>query len=231
MSAAEGDERSAWGQPGPQFVGSWEAAELNAAMWMRHWGYADATARPGGPDRGIDVRATGALAQVKNRPSQVGRPDIQRLLGAAIDHPDAKLFFFAAGGFSAAAIEEADRRDIALFTFVLDGTMSAVNESARRASRSPVRALSTAPPESTPVVTGKGSFLAEKWRVIAGILCLIAPFAYLGDPDIYTGPFILDALKFVGMLIGLWLVGLCLIGWHVTDQQPPPERVGDPDRS
>jgi hypothetical protein len=151
------------GHPGPTHVGSWKAAELNAAAWMRHWGYADATAEPGGPDGGIDVRATGALGQVKNRPSQVGRPDIQRLLGAAMDHPGAELFFFSAGGFSTAAIEEANRRGIALFTFVLDGTMTSINAPARRIAQSVTHTAAPHPEGPTRRSDEARRHAAEDW--------------------------------------------------------------------
>ena len=55
-------------------IDSWQAAEANAAEWMRTHGYPDATLTGGSSDQGIDVSASGALAQVKWEASQVGRP-------------------------------------------------------------------------------------------------------------------------------------------------------------
>jgi hypothetical protein len=206
--------------PEAHFVGTWEAAEINAARWMRHWGYTDALASPGGPDGGIDVRATGAFAQVKNRSSQVGRSDVQRLVGATVDHPGAQLFFFSAGGFSARAVEEADKRGIALFTFVLDGTMTAVNASATRVAQA-ARAAGggQARPSGTPDRSALAQWAVRNWRAIGGVMCLLAPFGSLSDAQIYTGPFLLDAVKFVGLLVCLWLVGLALIGWDLQRRQ------------
>ncbi|MFF6835213.1 restriction endonuclease [Streptomyces sp. NPDC012438] len=80
--------------PQPIQVSSWQEAERNAARWMRHWGYADATASPGGPDSGIDVHATGALGQVKYQAAQVGRPELQRFVGARPKNSTAQLIFF-----------------------------------------------------------------------------------------------------------------------------------------
>ena len=115
----------------PTYVRTLQDAEHLAAAAMRQWGYADAKASPGGADRGIDVRAKGALAQVKHHAARVGRPDIQRFIGATFDQSRAQLFFFSAGGYSAAAIEEATRRGIALFTYSVDRTMTTINLPAR----------------------------------------------------------------------------------------------------
>lgn len=123
--------RKSRGESSSTYIRTWQDAEYLAARAMRQWGYADARASPGGADRGIDVRATGALGQVKHHAARVGRPDIQRFIGATFDHPRAQLFFFSAGGYSSAAIEEATRRGIALFIYSVEGTMSTVNPPAR----------------------------------------------------------------------------------------------------
>jgi hypothetical protein len=58
-------------QPAPFQIESWQDAELNAAAWMRYWGYGDAAVTRSGSDDGIDVTSELALAQVKHR--SVGR--------------------------------------------------------------------------------------------------------------------------------------------------------------
>ncbi len=58
------------------------AQNLAALRWMRKNGWPEAEKTRGGSDSGIDVRAEGAVAQVKWYSSQkVGGPDLQRLRG------------------------------------------------------------------------------------------------------------------------------------------------------
>lgn len=58
-------------------------AEEAACAWMRDNGYPNARLTPRGPDRGVDVRSSLAVAQVKAETSPVGVEAIQRLLGIA----------------------------------------------------------------------------------------------------------------------------------------------------
>lgn len=108
-------------------VARWEDAELNAARWLRHWGYHDAHASPGGSDGGIDVVATHAAAQVKFQASQAGRPDVQRLVGAVGRASTADLFFFCGSSFTAQAISYADANHVALFTYDITGAVQPAN--------------------------------------------------------------------------------------------------------
>ncbi|MCA0146777.1 restriction endonuclease [Blastococcus sp. LR1] len=117
--------------PRPSQVDTWQRAEKNAAAWMRWWGHADARDTGQGADGGIDVRAETALGQVKTDAHNVGRPALQRLVGARGRNHDQALFFFSGFGFSRQAIEYADDMEIALFRFALNGAMSPVNEAAR----------------------------------------------------------------------------------------------------
>ncbi|ASR54191.1 restriction endonuclease [Cellulomonas sp. PSBB021] len=118
-------------QPG-QYVANEVEAEEFAAHTLRAFGHTDAARTPTGPDGGIDVRASRALAQVKFRASQTGRPDLQRLVGAAAHQRHAELFFFSGAGFSTKAVEYADQVGVALFTFDLAGTLTPVNDAATR---------------------------------------------------------------------------------------------------
>ncbi|MFD1827822.1 MULTISPECIES: restriction endonuclease [Mumia] len=108
-------------------VARWEDAEENAARWLRHWGYHDALASPGGADGGIDVVATHAAAQVKFQASQAGRPEIQRLVGAVGRASTVDLFFFCGSSFTAQAISYADANHVALFTYDITGAVQPVN--------------------------------------------------------------------------------------------------------
>ncbi|NMO04313.1 restriction endonuclease [Gordonia sp. TBRC 11910] len=114
-----------------EYITSARAAELNAAARMRALGYVDATATPIGPDGGIDVVATSAVAQVKWEASQTGRPHLQRFYGAAAVRADvADMLFINSAGYSRDAVAYADRVTIALFTYSPLGELTAVNSTA-----------------------------------------------------------------------------------------------------
>ncbi|MFI1757086.1 restriction endonuclease [Streptomyces sp. NPDC020571] len=195
--------------PKPMQISSWQQAELNAARWMRHWGYGDATSRPGGPDSGIDVRATGALGQVKYQAAQVGRPELQRFVGARPYGSDAQLIFFTGSDYTSTAAAYAQEWNIALFRYHLDGAMTPVNDAARRIHRLSVPRVPT--PARDPEPAGAQTFWQRNWRVIAGVLLLMAPLGSIGDEKTYTGPLALDVLKFIGILLVCWSLGAFLI--------------------
>ena len=75
---------------------------------MRAWGWHDAVVTPTGADGGIDVRATGAIAQVKWEAKQVGRAALQKLVGARALQHDLMLLFFSGAGYSREALVYAD---------------------------------------------------------------------------------------------------------------------------
>lgn len=121
-----------WGRP----VMTWQDAELLAAAHMADLGFSGATVTPGGADAGLDVVAQDAAAQVKYHEGSTGRPDIQRLIGAA--HGFRTRIFYASS-YTTAAILEADRLGVALFQFTPEGLVVAINDAARGiAPRSPV---------------------------------------------------------------------------------------------
>lgn len=199
--------------PQPTQISSWQRAEHNAARWMRYWGYADATARPGGPDAGVDVRARGALGQVKYQAAQVGRPELQRFVGARPRGSTAQLIFFTGSDYTQSALTYAAEWDIALFRYGLDGAMTPANDIARRVQRRAVAQPATPAPVARPSVSVRASAPPERpfWqralRVWFGVTLLLAPLGSLSDEKTYTGPPALDAVKFVGILTGCWLVG------------------------
>ena len=121
-----------WGRP----VMTWQDAELLAAAHMAALGFSGAAVTPGGADAGLDVVAQDAAAQVKYHEGSTGRPDIQRLIGAA--HSFRNRIFYASS-YTTAAILEADRLGVALFQFTPEGLVVAINDAARGiAPRSPV---------------------------------------------------------------------------------------------
>lgn len=167
-SQEEGCGRSLWLQLCPtdrsdnfmntevKFITTARAAEENAAARMRELGFVDARATGHGPDGGIDVRASNALAQVKWKGAQTGRPELQNLYGARGLHHDKQLLFFTASGYSKDAIYYANMVGIALFTYDPTGALTSHNDLARRMlhrpdSLSPATTSSTAsrPPLST----------------------------------------------------------------------------------
>ncbi|MGC0367145.1 hypothetical protein ABH922_005197 [Rhodococcus sp. 27YEA15] len=105
-------------------------AEVNAATQMRVMGFVDATVTAPGADGGIDVDAVNAVAQVKLHGKPTGRPDLQRLYGARGGSHAKVMLFFTLAGYSAAAVEYANQVGMALFTYSLDGTVSACNDHA-----------------------------------------------------------------------------------------------------
>ncbi|MFF9497328.1 restriction endonuclease [Streptomyces flaveolus] len=165
--------------PARRQIQSWQEAEHNAAAWMRHWGYEDARAQPGGSDGGVDVRSRRALGQVKYQASAVGRPELQRLFGARGQALGQQLLFFTGSSYAATAIEYAAENGIALFVYGLDGTMTAVNAPARRiatAAPAPAPAVSLANPAPTapaPVLTSApASGPGQEWRPGTGRIVL-----------------------------------------------------------
>lgn len=112
-------------------VARWEDAEVLAGEWMRYWGFADARVTDPGPDDGLDVVASGAVAQVKWRAAAVGAPDLQRLVGARGREVHKRALFFTGANYSARARAYADEMDIALFVYQLDGAVAPVNAAGR----------------------------------------------------------------------------------------------------
>ncbi|NHP14454.1 restriction endonuclease [Rhodococcus sp. IC4_135] len=114
---------------------SHQQAELAMASAMRKMGFNDARAHPGGPDGGIDVLSSRAIAQVKMHRSQVGRPDLQRLYGARGRDLRRSMLFFSLSGYSSHAVKYAADVEIALFTFDSKGAVQPYNSAARSISK------------------------------------------------------------------------------------------------
>ncbi len=97
------------------------------ADWMRFFGFEDARRTPTGPDGGIDVVSSNAVAQVKDYAIPIGRPTIQQLVGASRGR---QCLFFARMSYTPQAVEYANELQVALFRFDLQGQPEAVNATA-----------------------------------------------------------------------------------------------------
>lgn len=119
-------------------------AELNAAKHMRSIGISDAEVTGNGADGGIDVRSAVAIAQVKFLSIPVGRPDLQRLVGARAGNERREMLFYSKSGYTRTALEYANAHRIALYTFDTSGTVTAVNTTAKVTGSKGARDVATA---------------------------------------------------------------------------------------
>lgn len=104
-----------------ELIDSPAEAEVNAALWMQVLGFHDADVTKISGDGGLDVLSSRAVAQVKLQFAPVGRPHLQNLVGAAVEHPGKMRLFFALKGYSAPAVTYAEQNGIALFSYSIDG--------------------------------------------------------------------------------------------------------------
>lgn len=111
----------------------WKLAEEFASNHLRSLGFMDAQCTPVGADGGFDVAGRGVVAQVKYWTSTVGRPDIQRLVGA--NRHGATAVFYSRAGYARSAIDYASHTGVALFQIDLSTSrITAVNDVARTLS-------------------------------------------------------------------------------------------------
>lgn len=99
--------------PTRTFLVDWHAAELAAVEHMRSLGFIDAQATAPGADGGIDAQSSEAAAQVKFYANPIGRPEIQRLRGAA--HEYRLALFYSTGGYTEEAVTYANDAGVSLF--------------------------------------------------------------------------------------------------------------------
>lgn len=118
------------GRPARRLLRSYRDAEQAAAEWMTYLGFGLAYRTPDGADGGLDVIAARGVAQVKMEALPTGRPVIQQLHGCAVVEKKAGVVFSLAG-FTLDAIAWADRADLALFQFDLQGDPEPMNHTAR----------------------------------------------------------------------------------------------------
>jgi hypothetical protein len=95
------------------FLLDWQSAEVAAVNHMKTIGFIDAQVTAPGADGGIDAHSSEAAAQVKFYANPIGRPDVQRLRGAA--HEYRLPLFYSTGGYTSEAVAYATQANVALF--------------------------------------------------------------------------------------------------------------------
>lgn len=116
--------------PEPWLIRTPHDAELVAADWIRWFGYSNVCVTPIGPDAGIDVSADEVIVQVKREGVPTGRPVIQNAYGVAAAEGKTAMVF-SLGGYVRNAIDWADKVEMPLFQFDLQGVPEPVNPAAR----------------------------------------------------------------------------------------------------
>jgi hypothetical protein len=114
-------------RPHARMIRSPLEAEEVAAEWLSWFGFVDIKATGAGADGGVDVRGKSLVAQVKMHMVPIGRPDLQRLYGAA-QAENAVSAFFSLTDYTRDAKAWADQVGMALFRFSPAGEAEPTNE-------------------------------------------------------------------------------------------------------
>ncbi|MCH5643480.1 restriction endonuclease [Gordonia sp. ABSL49_1] len=201
-------------------------AEERAAQIMRKLGFPEAKATQASADKGIDVVAPAAVAQVKWQSKPVGRPSTQQLAGAWLQRNsrwrrNEKMLYFAKAGYSRAAIEYADDVGMVLFQFADKGRVAAANKHAVAFQKSyPSVVAKRVEPKTDPRPT--------RWHrrvedVLVFALLVLVPLlmvgggcylAYLGIRDLLIGAvasgagFLAGGIALIAVLVlSIWWLG------------------------
>lgn len=114
-------------RPSPRLIRTSKDAELAARDWFLALGFTDAYVLPGaGPDGGVDVVSSAAVAQVKATVGPAGRPIIQQIYGIA-SHESKQAVVFSIGGFTPEAVDWANSARVSLFQLDLSGDTTPAN--------------------------------------------------------------------------------------------------------
>jgi hypothetical protein len=199
--------------PKPRPIRTWQDAEENAAEWMRYWGFSDAQVTVGGPDAGVDITSSRAIAQVKARVGNVSRPDLQRLLGArGLDHHKQTIFFTMAD-YTLEARRYADTVSMALFRYGINGEVQPVNGTA--VSVNQIGGASEAQSQNAGQAGG-----ADWWRLGLAAVLFFIPFMWLGSEDaLANDSAVLNVLEWVAGATVLWGLAAGLVYWHIRSQR------------
>lgn len=122
---------SAVTMPAKRLLTSADDAERYARDYLVHLGYTDARVTGAGPDGGVDVQSSRAVAQVKMEAVKSGAPYVQALFGIAALRGVTGIFFSLAG-YTTKAVEFADQAGLLLFQFMFDGSVAPASAAARR---------------------------------------------------------------------------------------------------
>lgn len=135
-------------------VADWRDAEELAEWHLKSvLGVRGVRRTPSGRDGGVDVLGRGVVAQVKFWQKPVGAPELQRLVGAALEQ---KSLFYSLSGYTSSAVDYAERAQVALFEFTIYADVKPANYHARVALRSAQKpspsplTTSQRPPASSP---------------------------------------------------------------------------------
>lgn len=105
----------------------WAEAEQLAAEYLQGLSvFGDVRRTAGGADAGLDLAGRSLVAQVKYLSKPVGRPELQRLVGANVE--DRLMACFSRAGFTEQAMDYAEQHDIALFNIELPDEVSPTND-------------------------------------------------------------------------------------------------------
>jgi tetratricopeptide (TPR) repeat protein len=132
QTSNNGSEKSRGPRPRERLIRNWEEAEKISRDWMRYFGFVDAVCNSKkGPDGGVDIRSSRAIAQVKFHGAKTPRTELQLL------HSNMKIegkigLFFSLSGYRQPAIDFANAQSIAIFQFDLQGVPQPMNSHARR---------------------------------------------------------------------------------------------------
>lgn len=200
-------------------------AEERAAKIMRDIGFSDAKRSRTGPDRGVDVTATGAIAQVKWHSKQIPRTTTQEFAGAWLHRQrtwkrNEKMFFFSKGGYSRFATQYADDIGMVLFVFTKGGKITPANKHARAYQKKYPSVVAKAQSPSRPTKESPWRNVFE--NVLTLFLTVVLPLAmlavgvfltYVGIDRLLSGSTAAGIASLVG---GLLLFSLLVAaGWWV----------------
>jgi len=116
--------------PKARFIRTPRDGEQTACEWMIFLGFSDAKLTKNGPDGGVDITSSRALAQVKMEARPIGPSVVQAIFGVSRLH-EKRAIVFAQMGFSVAAEKFADQANVCLFEFDLQGAVRPVNRHAK----------------------------------------------------------------------------------------------------
>ncbi|MEX5261504.1 restriction endonuclease [Kocuria sp. CPCC 205263] len=103
--------------PGSPRMATWQEAEASAQQWMRTHGYPDARLTSPGPDGGVDIFSSTAIAQVKHHKQPIGPGPIRELVDLTLysKYRGWGAVFFSTSGYTALALECGQEWGVPLF--------------------------------------------------------------------------------------------------------------------
>jgi hypothetical protein len=135
----------------------WCDAENLAEEHMRSLGFTDAKRTEGGADRGIDVDAAEAVAQVKHLKKAVGVGAVRSHMGVAA-RDGKQAVFYSRNGYTSDAVSEALEGNVALFVYCDDRVVQPYNRTARLLARGgPLQSFERQRPERAKKTVGVGA--------------------------------------------------------------------------